>query len=31
MQAVNKNKIDPGFWIGLIVIAALLYITYRCR
>lgn len=31
MQVVNKNKIDPGFWIGLLMIAAFLYLTYRCR
>lgn len=31
MTAVNKDKIDPGFWIGLILIAALLYFTYKCH
>lgn len=27
----KKNKVDPGFWIGLLMIAAFLYLTYRCR
>jgi hypothetical protein len=26
----NKNKIDPGFWIGLALIAALLYFQHSC-
>lgn len=26
----TKNKIDPGFWVGLLLIAALLYLTVKC-
>lgn len=27
----KKNKIDPGFWIGLLMIAAILYFQHSCQ
>ena len=30
MKAKNKEKIDPGFWIGLVLIAGLIFATIKC-
>lgn len=27
----DKFRLDPGFWIGLILIAGLLFCTIKCR
>lgn len=31
MMQENKNKIDPGFWVGLVLIALLLLLTSKCK
>ena len=31
MSQTKKNKIDPGFWIGLLMIAAILYFQNSCQ
>lgn len=31
MQIARKNNIDPGFWIGLAMIAFLLFCTTQCK
>ena len=31
MQIAKQNKIDPGFWIGLILIALFLYMSTKCK
>ena len=30
MEKVKKERIDPGFWIGLLLIAGLLIATIKC-
>lgn len=30
MNQTKNNKIDPGFWIGLLLIAAILYFQNSC-
>ena len=30
MTATNDNKLDPGFWVGLILIGILIYCTTKC-
>ena len=31
MQAVKEGGIDPGFWIGLLLIGLLIFCTYKCH
>ena len=31
MQASKKSKIDPGFWVGLVLIAFLIFCTIKCK
>lgn len=30
MKKATKEKIDPGFWIGLVLIAGLIFATIKC-
>lgn len=30
MEKAKKERIDPGFWIGLLLIAGLLIATIKC-
>lgn len=30
MKKAKKERIDPGFWIGLLMIAGLLFATIKC-
>lgn len=31
MEKAANNNVDPGFWIGLVMIALLLLVTYKCH
>ena len=31
MEATNNNKIDPGFWIGLLLVLILMSCTIKCQ
>lgn len=30
MKEAKKQRIDPGFWIGLVLIAGLIFATIKC-
>lgn len=30
MEKAKKEKIDPGFWIGLIMVVGLIFATIKC-
>ena len=30
MKKAEKERIDPGFWIGLVLIAGLIFATIKC-
>ena len=30
MEKAKKGKIDSGFWIGLVLIAGLIFATIKC-
>ena len=29
-QSTNNGNIDPGFWIGILIIAVILYFQHSC-
>ena len=31
MTTSDKDKLDPGFWIGLVLVIALLYLQQKCK
>jgi hypothetical protein len=31
MTEAGKERLDPGFWIALILVGLLLYLTYKCH
>lgn len=31
MTKTNKDRLDPGFWIGIVLTVVLLYFTIKCK
>lgn len=31
MTITKNDRLDPGFWIGLVMIGILIYLTQQCK